>query len=365
MPKWSISTTSSLAKRKWHEKFYRDTLISNVFSAMEGLDGKTKVQKGASKYKLPNGKDDSNVITINRDLGKNKGDKLRFHLLEKLDPEIVGGEGDVITGSGQGQTTRYMDVTLDWNFLSVATEDRMSEQRSGFRVSEVSRGQLKDAAAERRELDYRDALIDSPTLVVYKDLNGYQKTTSEATAKTALSVANSYLNPKYLQMLFTAAYTGFNRSIWPLRPIMINGKYYYIALFHNDVVASLMGDSAWAAGVSAAEKRGPENPLFNMADIIHSNIIVVGNPNMPIATDGGGASVAWGHGVVMGAQALLRAEGKRPKIVHGEITDHETQNEYSYQYVQKTCKPVFSVDGTDVTYGSFSVFVARDQMSDI
>lgn len=365
MPKWSISTTSSLAKQKWHEKFYRDTLVKNVFSAMEGTSGMTPKSKGPSKYVIPKGKDANNVITINRDLGSKEGDKLRFHLIEKLDPEIVGGEGDVVTGSGQSQTTRYFDSTLEWKFLSVATEDRMSEQRSGYQVSEVSRQQLLDAAAERRELDYRDAIIKDPTLIVYKDATGYHKTTSQATAKAALTVANGYLNPKYLQMLYTVAYTGFNRSIWPLRPILINGKYYYVAVFHSDIVASLMGDPAWAAGVAAAEKRGPSNPLFEMADIIHSNILVVGNPNMPIATDGGSGNVAWGHGVVMGAQALLRAEGKRPRIVRGEITDHETQNEYSYQYVQKTEKPVFSVSGTNVTYGSFSVFAARDQLSDM
>lgn len=359
---WSISTTDPAKITQWHKLFYRDTLIRNPFAAMEGISGKTPVQKGPTKYVLPNGTDASNVITINRDLGANKGSTLRFHLIEKLDSDIVGTEADVITGSGQGQTTRYFDATLEFKFMSVATEDRMSEQRSGYNVSVISREQLVDAAAERRAKDYRDALVLSPTLFVYKDATGYHKTSSAATAKAALTVANGYLDPKFVQSLYTAANTGFNRTIWPLRPIMINGKPYYVLMVHSDVVASLMGDPTWAAGVAMARERGPENPLFNMADIMTKNMLITGTELMPIATDGGsGADVAWAHGVVMGCQALLRAEGKPPRIVKGEINDHQTKEEFSYQYVQKTVKPVF--DG--VTYGSFSVYVARDQISDM
>ena len=80
---------------------------------------------------------------------------------------------------------------------------------------------------------------------------------------------------------------------------------------------------------------------------------------MNIASDGGGASIANAQGVFMGQQSLVRAWGRRPRLIMKDF-DYEDEHGIAYSMIQRTNKPVFD----DEDYGSFGVVSARSRISD-
>ncbi len=157
------------------------------------------------------------------------------------------------------------------------------------------------------------------------------------------------------------ALTGYNMTQTPLRPIKINGKNYFVLLVHPDVMGDLKNDATFAQARREALDRGKDNPIFQGSEAIWDGVVIHEHVNGPIYNNwGSGANVSGAKCVLMGAQALIWAWGKRPEVVAEEF-DYKEEHGYAWAITAKVNKPSFN----SKDYGSVAVFVARTKTSDL
>lgn len=346
MGKTAFATNNALTKKAWEEKLYRDSVKETFFASMAGETS-------------------DNIVQVQTDLTKDKGDQITFGLRMKLSGTGVT-EGTVLEGNEENLSTYDYSITLAQYRHAVRDKGEMDRQRPMLDVDEESKMALKDWGTEKSDQLAFDAIFASPTRVAYRDggATGAFKVASggsaAATAKAALS-ASYKANASFLKNLVTWAKNGGNRSIVPLRPVMIGGKKYFVLLTHGDVVDDLKNDSTIQAAWQNAAERGSDNPFFKDAEIIWNGLVVKSHENCTLGTDaGGGSNVAWCKSVLLGAQALVKAEGKRGKVV-AKTFDYDNEHGYAWGMITKWGKPKFNSED----YGSIGVYIARTQISDV
>lgn len=345
MAKTAFSTSNALVKKGWEEKLYRDAVKESFFSKFMGESS-------------------DSLVHVKTQLTKMQGDKITFGIRYRLTGTGVTS-GTTLEGNEEKLSTASDSVSLEQYRHAVRDDGALSRQRAMFDISDESESALKDWGSEKTDQLAFDAILDSPTKIAYRDggASGVFATTGTAnTAKTALS-ATYKANAAFLSALKTGAKTGFNRAIVPMRPLKIKGKNYYVLLVHPDVIYDLKQDSVLQNAWMQAQERSEDNPLFRDADVIWDGVIVYGHENIPIAADGGGASVKWSKGVLMGKQALIWAWGQRGKVVK-ETFDYENEEGYGWSMIAKTKKPSFTPDGGSAAdYGSIGVYTSRTGIS--
>jgi N4-gp56 family major capsid protein len=207
-----------------------------------------------------------------------------------------------------------------------------------------------------------EALTDSATQIFYKTSDTgpvVARTPTLATAKAALTVADSKVTPQFLSFMRTWLETGGNRAIIPPRPITVDGKNYFVYLCHPDVVYDWKIDSTVEQAHREALERGKTNPIFTGAEYVWDGIIIHTSEFMPKAADAGaGGDVAWSKSILMGAQALCWAWGERPSLVE-DSEDYQEDHFTAWRMTAKAGKPQFNSQD----YGSVNLYVARTNVS--
>lgn len=238
----------------------------------------------------------------------------------------------------------------------------MDWQRSMFDMPVESRSALLTWGAEKMDLLCFRALEAGPTNILYKTSDtgpAVAKTATLATAKTALTAADSKITPAFLDFIATWARTGGARTIVPIRPIMVDGKPYYVYLTHPDSVFDWGNNSTAMQAMREAEIRGKENPIFSGASYIWKGVVIHTHEFVTVGTDAGsGGNVAWTYGHLLGAQALCWAWGERPSVVE-DTEDYEEDLFYAWRITGKVGAPEFNSQ----TYGSISTLISRTNVS--
>lgn len=330
MAETAFATDDPLTKKAWEEKLFRDTVKESYFKKFEG--------EGADA-----------MLQVKTKLEKEKGDKITFGIRHRLTGDGVTGSA-TLEGNEEALSTADYSILLERYRHAVKDNGELSRQRAMFSIDAESVQALKDWGAEKIDALRFSALTASPTKSFF---GGTATATAELTADDKLDTA-------LISKIKTWAKTGGNRTQTPLRPVKIGGKKYFVLLVHPDSLYDLKQTAAFQQAMREAEVRGKENPLFNDAVAIWDGVIIHEHENMPIATNYGvGADVAGAQCTLMGAQSLVWAWGKRPKVVH-ETFDYEEKNGYAWAITAKAGKPNF--DSKD--YGSVALFVARTRISD-
>lgn len=341
MAKTSFSTSDALTKKLWEEKLYRDTVKASYFSKFMGESSDSLVQ-------------------VTTKLDKGQGDQVYFGIRMRLSAPGVN-ENQTLEGNEERLTTYSYSLTLKEYAHAVRDAGPLDRKRAMFSIDDESEMALKDWMQEKIDSLCFDAIVgtsSAPTKIFYKTSAGVLATGTENTAKTALTAADGKLTPAMISVLRTWAETGGNRAYTPLRPVKVDGKKYYVLLCHPDALYDLTVDSTFAQARREAEVRGKENPIFSGAFAIWDGVVVHSHENCPIATDGGGASVAWTRAALMGAQALCWGFGAKPKVVDEEF-DYGREHGYAISMLARTAKPVFN----SKDYGSMGIFLARTNIS--
>lgn len=334
-----FTTSNALTKKVWEEKLFRETVPESYASKFMG--------EGADS-----------MFHVKTNLEKSQGDKITFGLVARLAGAGVSGDA-TLEGNEESLVTYDDSVTIDQYRNGVTIRGRMSKQRAVFSITDEAKIQLKQWGAEKIDRLCFDALLNSPSAVYYRDSSGNPvKGAPAATAKAGLSATNSKLNLATFSYLRTLAKTGNNRSFMPLRPIKIKGKEYYVLLVHEDVLYDIKQDTNFLTAQRECQERSADHPLFVGATALYDGVIVHTHEFIPIATDGGGASVAWSKGVLMGAQALCWAWGERPSVVQKDY-DYENKTGYALSMICGVKKPTFN----SVDFGSYGAYFARTQVS--
>lgn len=366
MARSTMATSDNLRKEAWEEELFRDTVVNSYFlSKFAGNATSNFVEKGAKFESAP-----ENVIQIKTNLemkGKTKttdGDKVTFGLVPRIDPTTNAG----VTS---GQTLKGKEVALSWYNYSLELEryrqavsagGHMDWQRASFDMPVESRSALLTWGAEKMDLLCFQALESAPTNIFYKTSDTgptMARTGTLATAKTALTAADSKLTPAFISYLKTWALTGGGRaSAVPIRPVIVDGQPFYVFLTHPDAVFDWKNNSTAMQAMREAMERGKENPLFKGASYIWDGVVIHTHEFVSKGTDGGGASVPWCYGHLLGAQALCWAWGERPSVVE-DTEDYEEDLFYAWRITAKVGSPKFNSQ----TYGSITSLISRTNVS--
>jgi N4-gp56 family major capsid protein len=338
MGKTALSTDNALTKKLWDEKLFRDAKKEAYFSRFMGTGTETIVQEKT-------------------DLTKSKGDEVTFGIRMRLTGTGVT-DGQVLEGAEEALTTYDDKVTLHQYRHAVRDNGALDRQRAMYDVDAESTQALGDWGSEKVDSLAFDAVLDSPTRIFYKTSSGSTSTTTAATAKAALTAADGKITPAFVSFIKAYAKTGGERTIVPIRPVMVDGKKYYVLLVHPYAIYDWKNDPTVQQFLREAEVRGPTNPLFTGAVAIYDGVVIHEHENVPYATDGGSGAVAWSKGVFMGAQSLVWAWGKRVETVSKKF-DYDNEWGHAWGIIAGTNKPVFN----SLDYGSLGVYVACSQIS--
>lgn len=343
MAKTAFSTSNALTKKLWDEKLYRDAEKESYFKKFMG-------------------KSKDSAVYVKEELTKSRGDEITFGLRMRLTGAGVTGN-TTLEGNEERLTTHSDSVVLERYRHAVRDDGELTRQRAMFSIDEESQDALKTWMTEKIDELCFDAAQTAFTRYVYRNggaSGAFAVTTTENTAKSAVN-ASYKITPDFLVELKTYAKTGGNRSFIPIRPIPVQGKKYFVLLVHDDILADLLKDDDFQAAQKEAYERSNDHPIFKDSVAIFRGVVVHAHENMHIGTDGGGGSnVAWGKGILLGAQGLCWAWGQRPKVVKKEF-DYDEEHGFATSITAKVKKPTF--DSED--YGTLGVYLPRTQISDL
>lgn len=338
-----FSTSNALTKKLWEEKLFRDVEIESYF-----------VQRFMSE-------DGMNIVQVQTDLTKSQGDQVTFGIVPNLTGDGVTS-GQTLEGNEEGLNSYDYSIVLEQYRHGTRTRGKLDVQRAMFSIPEVSRAKLKIWGAEKIDKLLVAALLASPTKILYRDgvAGAPSGTSSSATAKAALTAANSKITPNFLVALWTWATTGGAGATWRLRPVKVDGQSWLVLLVNPAVLYDLRIDSTFQSAMKDAMERGKTNPLFRNAVAVWGNIIVHETERIPLFTDGGGASVTGAFGALMGAQSLVWAWGERPNTVQ-ENFDYKNEQGWAWEMMSKAGKPKFN----SKDYGCVGVVFAATNITTI
>ncbi len=329
MAKTVFTSSNALTKKAWEEKLYRDTLKDSYFSRFMGEDAKSLVQ-------------------VKTELTKTKGDNITFGIRMRLTGAGVTS-GTILEGNEEKLTTYDFNVSLEQYRHGVRDNGELDRQRTVFSIDDESKAALQGWGSEKIDELCSDAIHASPTKIFY----------GGTATSTATIAAGDKLTPALISKAKTWALGGGGRSQTPLRPIRINGKNYLILLVHGDVMYDLKQDTTFSQARREALERGKDNPIFSGAEAIWDGVVIHEHENVPIVTDwGAGANIPGSKCVLMGAQSLCFAWGKRPRVVQ-KTFDYDNEHGYGWGMICRVAKPVFNTKD----YGSVAVYVSRTQIN--
>ena len=363
MARSEMATTDNLRQEIWEETLYRDTMKETFFVSRLGGDAYKNLEKGVNFESSPN-----DIMQIKTDMeakGRTKvrkGDKITFGLVPRIDPATY-------PGVRSGQKLKGKEVPLSWYDFAIELEryrqavsagTPMDWHRASFSMPMEAEAALLNWGIELIDMICFDALkVATGTPFFYKTSAGTLKTTTAATAKSALTATDSKLTPAMVSFMKAWATTGGARSYIPPRPVKIKGKNYYAMVVHPDVMYDWRQDSTVQQAAREAEVRGSENPLFTGASYIWDGVVIHENENCTVAADAGsGSDVPYSLGHFLGAQALCFGWGERPSIVE-DTEDYQEDLFYAWRMTAAVEKPVFN----SKVYGSFTFYVSRTNVS--
>ncbi len=330
MAKTAFSTSDPLTKKVWEERLFRDTQKESYFSRFMGKSAEA-------------------LVHVKEQLTKTKGDNMTFGIRMRLKGDGVTS-GQVLEGNEEKLTTHDFSVSLERYRHGVRDAGELDRQRTVFSIDEESVSALKTWGAEKIDSLCFDAIQTSPTKVFY----------AGTATSTGTLTATDLVTPSLISRAKTWCKTGGNRGQTPLRAIRINGKNYFVFLVHPDVMYDLKQDPTFAQARREALERGKDNPIFSGAEAIWDGVVVHEHENIDLATNWGASSnVPGAKCVFMGAQSLVWAWGKRPRVV-SENFDYEEEHGFAWAMTSRTAKPKFN----NKDYGSVAINVARTRISD-
>jgi N4-gp56 family major capsid protein len=337
MAKTGFSTNDALTKKLWEESLFRDTLKNAYFS---------KFMRTSSE----------SIVHVKEQLTKEKGDNITFGIRMRLAGAGVTS-GQTLEGNEEKLVTYNHNITLEEYAHAVRDAGPLDRQKVMFSIDQESIDALKGWGGEKIDQLCFDAVTASPTR--YFSIQGGSIVTGTSDPSASITAATDVITPNLITFAKTWCKTGGNRTQTPLRPVNIEGKNYFVLLVHPDVIVDLRANTTWSNAAKDALERSPNHVLFSGADYLWDGVVIHSHENIPITTTWGAGAIAGAKCVMLGAQSLVWAWGKRPSIV-SETFDYGREHGYAWSFMGRTNKPKFN----SKDYGSVAVYIARTKVSD-
>jgi len=266
----SFLNANALTVNHWSETSFKWFLANTIFSKFIGKPG------------------DGKPIVVDNDYTAKKGDTVTYKLLKPL--ATAGGSDDTtIEGSEEAATVLNMPISVHERSKGVVMDGLMSDKRTTFNILKDGFVLLNDWSTQEQEKDLVYAITglgnqsgyvgEGATLIATVNekapsanriIYGGQTSAGVTTWVTddakigdggATDALNYLFGTKVIDKLKTLARLASPK----FPPVRWRGKGYYVLIAHPLQIDSLKeetGSSGWAAIQSAANVRGPSNPLF-------------------------------------------------------------------------------------------------------
>lgn len=288
------TSNSSLRPQIWAKNLFTDA-IANLYFVVNGMMGE----------------DANNIVQIQSDLEKQKGDRVTFKLTQKLSGNGVSGDAE-LEGMEEQQNFYPKSVLIDQKRNAIRLEGTLDEQKNAFDMRTEAKNGLQIWITEFIERQFflkaggvtNTGLTDVNGTVVAADALWSNTPDFIPNADETAGVGNRYicanssgtgsigatdkLTPDLIDRLKAKALTASPK----IMPLMIDAKPYFVLFVHPWQLYDLRRNAEWAQAMREAERRGPENPIFSGAEGIWNGVIIHTHefvPYLKIATFGSGS----------------------------------------------------------------------------
>ena len=328
--KTEFTASHALRVEKWSALMFKYPRYKSFFSKYIGENTKAK---GADIATSENA-----MIQLKSDFSKGKGDKVHFGMIAPLRNAGVTGDQQ-LEGNEEALTAYEWNVELKKVRNAVTNEGELSDKRVEFDAKMQAKEQLGQWLGHKIDNYSGCALAgvasNDGNVAANAPSNGNRKWVGGQTAAGVIynatgnldanfdaTATNNLMGPEVIEAVKRKA-----TMIEPvMRPIVINGKDYFIMFMHPLQAKALKASASWKSGHYYADIRGEKNPLFSGALGVWDGVILHEYQKCETRLGAGGSTVTeyFDSGDVLdsgvyaaralfcGAQAVVQAYGKLP-----------------------------------------------------
>ncbi len=304
---------SGLTPQQWDDKFFTEYFQENRFSDLMGTD-------------------EMSVIQVKENLSKGTGDSLTFALVNKLQNDATTGS-DVLEGNEEDISSRSFRVYVNKRRNAVRIPE-MEEIKSAIDLREAGRAILMDWAKEDTKgliitalesingVTYASAseankdawLVDNVDRVLF----GAAKSNDSGPGDHSAALGNidntsDKLTPAAISLMKRIALQKRSNGKPRVRPVTDkgNGKRYYIVFAHPLCFRDLKENTAMQTAQREVSLQMENSRLFDGGDLYWDGCIIKEVDDFNTLTGVGNGGIDVGRVIMLGAQALAVAYGKR------------------------------------------------------
>lgn len=290
-----FGTDDPRTQKKWSKLLFKHAL-DRMFFTQRGMLGV----------------DENSVIMVDKNLTKEKGDKINFEMQYPLTGDGQGDDGAIETNN-EALTIANFLVTVHERAHSVASAGKMSAQRTATNIRKAGKAALGNWMGQIMEQDIYNALAglynvstsiatvnEAAPSTNRKFIGGYSLAgTGPNSYGTLASVLATNLddaaqmNTRLISLIKRKAIMASPR----FRPIRIKGEDFFVMLLHTLQIKSIKaetGDRGWTAIQKDAAVRGKDNPLFSGAAGLWDGVILQQYDKVATCTGAGSSAIAEG-----------------------------------------------------------------------
>lgn len=340
------------------------------------------------------GDDVNNVVQINRDLMKAKGDTETFGLVARLAGFGVTGD-DELEGNEESMLSFTEQVLIDQIRNGVRLKGKLDAQKVVYDQIKSARENLRTWMKEflAQQLFLKMGGVTNTTLT---DVNGIVVGTRALWSNTPDFIPDAdeaYTGARLRYMnaggVTTASLTTANKMTLDvvtdaatkailaspkIQKLSGGGDDFYVMYLHPLSARDIRKSSDWKTAQEYAKMRAEDNPVFRGALGYWSNVLLLENEFVPYldtavagnsfrgAATGTDCAVNVARNLLCGRQACLVAEATNPEAIVVEQFDYNNKDGVAGSFIGGCQKPVFSAGGSArtsvVEYGVIAVDAA-------
>ena len=342
MAETEFTTSHALAVQLWSVEMFKYPMFKSFFSKYIGKTVKAKgVQLATSSEAL---------LQLKVEFRKQAGWKVTFPLRSPFRSEGVAGD-DTLEGKEEALTFYDWSIELKQTRNAAKSKGKLSDKRVRFNAKNQAKEGLGEWLGNRIDNYNLCALSGVASgdgnVAANVPSNGNRKWTGGQTAAGALNhisgntdagfgtAANELFGPLVIEAVRRKA-----KATEPvIRPIVINGKEYYVMFIHPLQSKSLKATTEWKNIHQHAGVRGDENPIFSGMLGIHDGVILHEWEKIETRLGEGGSTaseffdsaddvadgVLAARALFCGAQAVCNAYGDLPSY---DLEDFDYKNKW-------------------------------------
>lgn len=301
------------------------------------------------------GSSEQSMIQELEDLSKGPGTNVSFGLGMKLSGSGTTGDNE-LEGNEEALTDYDEDLAIDQLRHAVRLKGNMEEKKSAYNMRTRAKNALADWWAERLDQEICDKLCGKTT-------STFSNTPTAAAATRSIfaggqaAIANITSAMKMDTKILDAAKEMAKMADPKIKPMLINGKRYFVAILHPYSITALRQDPVFNQAMREAGERGKENPIWSGAMYEYNGIIIHEHEYIYRTNDGSGSAYI-ARNILCGQQAGVFAWGAPVKWVE-KTFDYGNCYGISCGAIFGAIKPIFNA----LDYGVVTMFAAADVAS--